>query len=424
MKNRGITVVNHFTDVKQIDSKLLELINLKTKNALFDETISIFNLNNKLLYNYSIDKKNDTIPDALLNNLGGSDLKFKIGRKDALGFVYSLKGKQFKVVISAYDQYGIDNLKNLRIILLIGTLISIFASYAAGWFFAGHALRPISRIINDVNEITISKLNLRLNEGNKHDEIAQLSITFNRMLDRLEKGFEMQRSFVSNASHELRTPLTAITGHIEVTLKKERSQKEYVELLESLLKDIKKLNKMSNNLLDLALATTDVGTLKLTNIRIDEILFSARDKLMKNFPDYIVSISCGLLLENEKYLIIFGNETLIESAFFNIMENACKFSSNKMVEVNFEADIEKIALLFKDKGIGIPKDEIPKIVEPFYRATNAINKPGSGLGLSLSQKIIELHAGTLNIYSEVNKGTSIQIILPHNKDFNDFLILD
>ena len=412
MKNRGVTVVNLFADVKQIDNVLLQSINEKTKNALFDEVISICDSGNNLLFSNSKDSVTHQIEIPFLNNITDNDLNFDLEKKEAIGFRYTIKGKQFKIIVSAIDKIGIDNIKNLKIILLIGTLLSILVSYITGWFYAGIALMPISKITNDANEITISKLNLRLNEGNKKDEIAQLAITFNRVLDRLEKGFEMQRAFVSNASHELRTPLTSITGHIEVTLKKGREQNEYIELLESLLNDIKSLSKLSNNLLDLALATTDAGALKLKNFRIDETLFSAKERLFKNFPAYKATITVLSLSDDESRLTIFGNEPLIESAFFNLMENACKYSSNNSVEVFFNISAKDIELTFKDKGIGIPQSEISKITEPFYRASNARDWSGSGLGLSLTQKIIELHKGEIQIFSEENKGTEIRILLP------------
>ena len=303
-------------------------------------------------------------------------------------------------------------------ILLLSILLSIVVSYFAGLLFSGYALQPIMKIINDVDEINVSKLNIRLHESNQNDEIAKLSVTFNKMLDRLERGFEMQRSFISNASHELRTPLTSMNGHIEVTLKKERSTREYIELLNSLLDDIKSLNKISNNLLDLALVAADINVLQLKNIRVDEVLFAVRERLMKYFPSCKVSLNFVSFPTDEKSLIILGNEQLIESVFFNLMENACKYSVNNAVEVLFTVNDERIELSFKDNGIGIPASEISKIGEPFYRATNVKDMTGNGLGLSLTKKIMELHHGSVKITSEENVGTTVKVLFPIQGNFN------
>jgi signal transduction histidine kinase len=418
MKNKGINVATMLIDIDPIDSALMRTINVKTKSAMTDVGVYIFDINNKLIYSNSEQSIGEPIKNAVLKIKENNDLKFDIGKNQAVGFFYSVKGKPFKVIISAYDKYGIENLLHLKIILLLSILLSVVVSYFAGWFFSGYALQPISKIINEVDEITVSKLNMRLSEGNKKDEIAQLAITFNKMLDRLESGFEMQRSFISNASHELRTPLTSMNGHIEVTLKKERAEKEYVELLESLLDDIKSLNQISNNLLDLALVTTDINVLHLKDVRVDEILFSARDKIMKYFPSCNVSINFISFPNDDKHLTVLGNEQLIESAFFNLMENACKYSENNAVEVSFHVNEKNIKIRFKDKGIGIPFSEIPKIGEPFYRATNVKDKPGNGLGLSLTQKIVELHQGSLTIISEENIGTTVKLLFPVNPYFN------
>ncbi len=418
MRNKGINATTMLVDIDPIDSTLLRTINLKTKSAMFDANVYVFDEDNKLIYNNS----EDSIPQQLKKTLaeinGNTDISFKAGYKEAIGFVYHVNGKLFKIIVCAYDKYGLENLEHLKIIFLSSILVSVIVSYCAGWLFSEYALQPISKIINDVDEINISKLNVRLSEGNEKDELAQLAITFNKMLDRLEKGFDMQRSFISNASHELRTPLTSMNGHIEVTLKKARQEKEYVELLHSLLDDIKNLNAIFNNLLDLAIVTTDINVLQLKNVRVDEILFSARERLIKYIPTYHVSINFGSFPNDEKKLTILGNEQLIESAFFNLMENACKYSANNSVEVLFNVTDKNIQLRFKDTGIGIPSSEISKIGEPFYRATNAKDKQGNGLGLSLTQKIIELHSGSLQISSQENVGTEVKITIPVGIYFN------
>lgn len=408
--NRGITVAQLIDKVTGIDMPLLTSINSNTKNALFYEGVYVFTADNIPIYNNG---KKISINDGILNKIeSGTALNFFFGDDEALGFIYSGNLSQYKVVVSAFDQFGLDGLNSLKFILIIGAIFFILISYVAGLIFSNHALSPISKMVANVNNIKASKLNLRLNEGRGKDEIERLAITFNKMLDRLEKAFELQRGFVSNASHELRTPLTSMKGHIQVTLQKERDVKEYVETLQILFDEVENLSKISNNLLHLALATTDIGALKLAKVRVDEMLFAGREEVLRAFPAYTVNIPNLFLPENELSLCLFGNDQLIKSAFFNIMENACKYSEDNSVEIIFKADNGKIELIFKDNGIGIPAEEITKIYLPFYRATNSGNKPGNGLGLALTKKIVELHKGSIEITSTINIGTSIRIIFP------------
>jgi signal transduction histidine kinase len=271
----------------------------------------------------------------------------------------------------------------------------------------------MSDVVKQVDKITITSLNVRVNEGNGTEEIAQLAITFNRMLERLESAFEMQRSFVSNASHELRTPLTSITGQIEVSLMKSRTREEYEAILESVLEDIKALNSLSNGLLDLAKASSDISAIAIHPLRIDEILWETREELIVRKNDYKISIQFSEPIEDEKELTVFGNDHLLKTAIVNLMDNACKFSSDKSVEIFLSVENMHFVAEFTDRGIGIDTDDMERIFQPFFRAPNAKNISGNGLGLSLTDKIIHLHHGTISIESQLNKGTIVTVRIPY-----------
>ena len=415
LKNRGITISQRLDNIKDLNLTLIKEIDKNTKNALYGETFYIFNNENKLIYTNDTSSINNPPPDTeTLNKIESTDEIFYLGINEAVGFIYSGKTVQYKVIIAANDQLGFDGLQSLKIILLIGCVLSVACSYILGWVYSGNALKPIDNIINDVDKITATELNLRLDEGKKQDEIERLSMTFNQMLDRLVKAFETQKGFISNASHELRTPLTSMKGHIEVTLVKDRSPQEYSDVLRALLSDIENLSKISNNLLSLALTTTDASALKFKKVRIDDILFAAREELLSNVKGYTATITLSSIPEDENRLSILGNEQLIKIAFFNLLENGCKYSDNNAVEVSFNTTANEIELVFKNTGIGIPESEIGQVFQPFFRASNVENKTGSGLGLALTQKIIELHKGGIEIHSVVNKETFVKVVLPTN----------
>jgi signal transduction histidine kinase len=263
-----------------------------------------------------------------------------------------------------------------------------------------------------VDKITIASLNMRVNEGNGTDEIAQLSITFNKMLERLESAFEMQRSFVSNASHELRTPLTSITGQIEVSLMNPRTHEEYKAILESVLEDIKNLNSLSNGLLDLAKASSDISAIALHKLRIDEILWETSAELIERKKDYKISIEFTQPIDDENELIILGNHHLLKTAIVNLMDNACKYSPDRSVEIYLSVKARDIVVEFKDKGMGIDTADLDKIFHPFFRASNAKNISGNGLGLTLTDKIVRIHRGAITIESQLQKGTKVTVSIP------------
>lgn len=255
-------------------------------------------------------------------------------------------------------------------------------------------------------------MNQRLSNGYTNDEIGQLTSTFNKMLERLESSFNTQKRFVSNASHELRNPLTAINGQIDVALMKDREKDEYKKTLQLVSKDIKNLRTLTNNLLELA-NNDETFIQHFEEIRIDEILWNIRDEMVKQKPDIIILVNYEKPTDSEKYLICKGDEKLLKTAFMNIIDNACKFSNDKSVEIKITPEKTNIILFFSDKGIGIPETYLKHVFEPFYRGSNTTGIPGNGIGLSLVQKIIKLHSGKIFIRSKLNEGTTVELVLPN-----------
>jgi signal transduction histidine kinase len=284
--------------------------------------------------------------------------------------------------------------------------------FAAGWLFAGRALKPISDVVNRVEDISIKSLNLRVPEGNGTDEIGRLARTFNKMLERLETSFAMQKNFIANASHELRTPLTSINGQIEVLMMRERSSDEYKNTLASVLEDIKTLINLSNRLLLIARTSAEGPSTYSKTIRIDEILWQAKEEIKRFNEGYHIIITLDNSLTDSDQMIVAGDESLLTVAVSNIIENACKYSSDNKVDIKFRYVEKMVEIIFEDKGIGISEEDLLKVFEPFYRAANANSNYGSGIGLSLVDQIIKNHNGTIKISSQIGKGTKVIISLP------------
>jgi len=412
LKSKAINTAKLLIVVKEVDYKLLKIIDRNTINTINNEKVMIFDYKDSVIYNSS-DADSIGISKFLLSKIRLlKDVRYHDGKKEVIGLLYTDKNDQYVVISSALDNYGLEKLNNLKWIIIVGFFVSIGLTVFTGRLYASRALKPMSDVVRQVDKINISSLDMRVSEGNGIDELAELAITFNKMLKRLESAFEMQRSFVSNASHELRTPLTSITGQIEVSLMKLRTHEEYEAILESVLEDIKNLNALSNGLLDLAKASSDISAIAIHPLRIDEILWQTRAELIERKKDYSIRIKFSEPIEDEKEFTILGNEHLLKTAIVNLMDNACKFSSDKSVEIVLSVKNQYIITEFVDKGIGISQADLKNIFHPFYRAENAKNISGNGLGLALTDKIISLHRGTISIDSQVNKGTIVTISIP------------
>jgi signal transduction histidine kinase len=415
LQRKAEAVAQMLIDIEEVDIELLRKIEDNNPTSLPNEKIIIFDYNNEILYNSD---ENNLIrySASMLDQvrLNGS-LRFRQEPYEALGIFYTGRYDRFVALAAAVDIYGMQKLRSLQIILLFTFCISLVIIYLAGRIFSGRATKPIKRVMDQVDKISISSLDARVDEGNGKDEMARLGKTFNKMLERLESAFKMQKDFIANASHELRTPMTAITGQLEVVLMSTRNEEEYKKTLTSVLEDIKNLGTISNKLLLLAQASDINSKIFFSDFRIDDAIWQARSEILKRNPCYQILIKFEEHIDDEKYLRMTGNETLMKIALANLMENGCKYSHDQTVELILEHDENHIIMNFRDQGIGIPEDDLHLVFQPFYRGKNATEKKGHGIGLSLVDKIVSLHHGQIVVESQLCKGSLFRISLPVNQ---------
>ncbi|MEQ9373736.1 MAG: HAMP domain-containing sensor histidine kinase [Imperialibacter sp.] len=408
IENKARNVAKLLIEVEEVDAELLRKIEENNPVSLPNEEITIFDYQNQVLYS-SEGEQTVAVNEPLLNRIRlEGEVRFVFGNQEVLGVLFTDQYDRVVVVASATDIFGYRKLDNLRNVLFIVFGAGLLFTFVSGRIFARRTLSPISRVIAQVDAIGISNLSSRVDEGNQTDELAHLAGTFNEMLDRLEEAFKLQKNFIANASHELRTPLTAITGQLEVTLLNDRTAEDYKRTVNSVLDDIKSLNYLSNRLLLLAQASSESVESSFGSIRVDEVLWQSAGELQKRNPSYKVSISFNEDLEDDQMTIV-GNEQLIKTALLNLMDNGCKYSDPHEVQVNVEPDRGQLVLTFRDFGIGIDEEEQELIFEPFHRGSNAQNIKGHGIGLSLVQRIVKLHEGTLTLMSKKGKGSTFTL---------------
>lgn len=328
------------------------------------------------------------------------------------GIKYQSSGNNYVIIASAQNYFDSHHKAYLKKTLWFALLLAFLFATLLSFYLGRYTFNPINRITERVKQISSENLHLRLPKGNPSDELGKLTHTFNNMLDRIETSFETQNNFISNASHELRTPLTAIIGEGDVTLSKPRTTEEYVEAIQVMLNEADKLDKKTKALLFLAQTAFNGKVQKFDTVRVDQLLWDVKDTIEKINPQSKIHIDTNLLPENPAKLKVHGNEQLLHLAFSNIITNACKYSNYQTVDISIGASDTTVFIAVKDKGIGIPKDEVRFIYDPFFRASNTNRYEGYGIGLPLTQNIIRLHEGELHVSSIEGKGTSVQINLP------------
>jgi signal transduction histidine kinase len=275
--------------------------------------------------------------------------------------------------------------------------------------FAQKALSPVDKIVTEIRKIRSSNLHLRVGQVKSKDEIYELIDNFNRLLEHLQNAFELQQTFVANASHELRTPLTSIMGEVEVALDKSRDREEYERVLRSIATDGGRLQETITSLMELAQVDLNYTQAILTPVRVDELIWELEEHWASKKGQGMLKIQLANLPEDEEVLTIPAHKSMLYIALNNIIDNAFKYSAPHPVILNFEATLSYIKIAITDEGPGISEEDAQKIFRPFYRANRNRSIAGSGIGLYITSKIVELFKGAIQVISVDGKGSTFVV---------------
>ncbi len=413
LEDRAVTTTTLLFDLQAASTTIMKLVHVSDKELLNDERISIYKEATKQLVFSTEQEQILPILPFIEKRKGATDaIHTHLGEYQVFAVAIQYQQESYWVVVSAIDRIGGEALADLRRILIVMVLVGALLLGLSGWFFAGRALAPMSNIVSQVNDIFPANVTRRVEHSNKTDEIGVLVATFNQLLDRIEEALMMQKLFIANVSHELKNPLTKIFSQIEISLLQPRTTSEYQHDLASLQEDTKTLVQLTNTLLDLANTVANAEEMVRQPIRLDELLWETRTQMNKWHPEYQVKLNFVEFPDDENSLIMLGNEASLKVLFMNLMDNACKFSDNKTVTINFSAFANRICVSFVNTGSMIPKVDIPYIFNPFYRSdATAQGTKGHGVGLAIVAQIVKLHQATIEVFSD-KKATTFLVEFP------------
>jgi signal transduction histidine kinase len=352
------------------------------------------------------DKLPKDFKDDLMFN---GETQWHHSEEQGMARIYRVADIDYAVIVIASDEYGNTYLSRLAVILLLVSLISVVVIYFLSYYFSKNVLKPIAGKIHKANMISASNLDMRLTVYNKNDELGMLAMSFNSLLDRLQVAFELEKNFVRYASHELKNPLAIIIGEAEVTLMKARTPNEYLQSIEKMSQQAEKLNVLVEHFLNLS--KLESTKLSMNRVNLEDLLMDIVFNVSQTYTNQII-FNIDENSESEDFQIN-ADQPLLHNAIKNIIENSCKFSSEaSKVYVSLSKKQDLIQISFKDKGIGIPKNQSEQIFKPLYRGANAQEIEGTGIGLALVQRIINLHHGSIEVISELNLGTEFIVSFP------------
>ena len=290
--------------------------------------------------------------------------------------------------------------------LIISALLALLGGVVA-YFISGHALKPIREFSDKIEEVQAQNLADSGIEESKIKELNQLSVSYNKMLERLSDAFEIQRQFTANAAHELRTPLSLMQVQLDLyhSTQHPGSDADTVQMIKMLTEQNDRLGKMVKTLLDMS---------ELQNVGRDEkiILNDLVDEVLEDLEPLAQKKNIKLI-GKYKNITMIGSDILIYRLVYNLVENAIKYNhSDGQVTVNAYKKQKHIYLSVADTGSGIPKELRERVFEPFFRVDKSRSRElgGVGLGLALVREIVRVHDGTISINSNPAGGTIFEVI--------------
>ena len=297
-----------------------------------------------------------------------------------------------------------DYRKNSLIISAVLALLGGVATY----FISGHALRPIREFSDKIEKVQAQNLADSRIEENQVKELNQLSVSYNRMLERLSDAFEIQRQFTANAAHELRTPLALMQVQLDLyhSNRHPDNDADTVQMIKMVTEQNDRLNKMVKTLLDMSELQT-VG-------RDDEIIL---DVLVDEVLEDLEPLAEGKnirLIGKCKDITMVGSDILIYRLVYNLVENAIKYNhSGGQVTVTADRKEKHVYLSVEDTGTGIPEELKERVFEPFFRVDKSRSRElgGVGLGLALVREIVRVHDGSITVKSNPSGGTIFEVVL-------------
>ncbi len=296
-----------------------------------------------------------------------------------------------------------DNFKNMQIMFMV---VAVSLGSIITYLILSKFLNPLTKMANIIENINHNNLDEEIVLPKSKDEIYKLSKSFNDMLLRIKKSFEMEKNFSASASHELKTPLSIMKSSIQVLkLSDKPTIEEYEENIEVIEENIEKLIDIVNSLL--LLTSSDTGLFEKINIK------DVTDKIILDYKNDLNSKNINIV-NNIQGCNINSNKSLINCVFENIISNAIKYNKPYgRIDIDFKDEKDYIKFIIKDTGIGISKDNLKNIFNPFFREDISRSKDinGNGLGLSLVKNILEKINGNILIESEKNLGTEVLLIL-------------
>jgi two-component system sensor histidine kinase ArlS len=405
-----------------------------TENSFFDDYyLEVYDTNSNLIYKSKIARHIDmnlseigtSRKDGFNVTINGNET-FKLGKpglpngqanyKNEITFrvtnhnLFYNRTKIGKAIIGLSIESTEKSMENLFNALLIAVIFVVILIAGGGYFLTKKSLLPVEIITERAKQISSSTLNERIKIDNS-DELGKLSKVLNDLLDRLEKSFQSQHTFMADAAHELKTPLSILRAHWENELNNPELSLEMKEKLVRDIETISRLTHLINNLLLLTKTENVSAGFSFSIVEISSII----KEVISNLQLLADNKYQSLVVNRFQEAFVHGDRMRLYQLFFNVIDNAIRYTPDRgSIWIDLRKDKNEVIISIKNNGTGIPEQDLPHIFDRFYRVEKdrARKTGGSGLGLAICKLITEIHKGKIEVESKAGLETIFRIFLP------------
>ena len=403
LKEQSHLTLKLLTEVKGIDEDILQTIDKNTINNLYDEKIILFDSTGKNIYT-SIDDTPIHYSIEIINRIkiSSEPLQFTEGTYEIYAEKIKKENEIYFSIAKANDKYGLQKITYLGWTLFLVYLIAIAIVIYTTFYFSKLITDPINKLAGEIEKTSSTNLKEIVSIPNTEDEISFLAIKFNELLQRIEKSFAFQKYFIHHVSHELKTPMAVLIANIE-RISDSNLTEEQKTGLDFQKSGLMQLASVINTLLDISRFEQNDGEIKMTKIRIDELIFETINELSFIYEKAHFDFNIQSEVEDADQLLVTGNERMLRIAMNNLLKNAIAYSSDQIVIINLQIENSRIKIDILNNGKILSTDEQELLYKYFFRGENSRQIKGFGLGLVLTDKIIRIHQADL-LYSIAEDG--------------------
>ena len=331
-------------------------------------------------------------------------------RKHQVRILYAVLGPGMIVQLGRSMENYTRIIEAFRRIFVITMAVLFVLAAIVGWFMAKRALAGVETVTQTARMISDRSLDDRVPVKTQVNEIDQLAITFNQMLDRIQKLVTEIKEMNDNIAHDLKSPITRIRGIAEVSLTTESTLQEYENMAGNTIEECDRLLDMINTMLIISKTEAGLGSFENKELDIARVIQDACELFLPMADNQGLTLVC----DAPARLLINGDIRMIQRMISNLLDNAVKYTPEGG-NINVAAHMgsqQSIQISIKDRGIGISTGDMPHIFERFYRCDPSRSRTGTGLGLSFARAIARAHGGDITVRSEPDKGSTFTVVLP------------